>query len=131
MPTVKTVKVQFHTGDDDKRTDSKIAMQVDDRFGNTVAQSQAQSYGRFPDRTPSLPIDLRLASFTTNIDDIFPGGQFLLTWEPWRGDFGNTDEWHIDRTDVMFEFAEGGFRTYTIPGEIRMTYDNKLFTTGM
>src|SRR5262245_52095558 len=98
-------------------------MTVTDRTGRTVAQSAPQSYGRFADRTASPDIQLDLASFDTDLASVIPGGQFSLIWEPWRGDFGNTDEWHIDKIDVKLYFAGGGFNTHTIfpPSPIILT----------
>jgi hypothetical protein len=130
--TIRSVTVQFATGDDDKRDKSYISMTLTDKFGTTVAQSGYQSYGRFADGTTSPALPLNLSSFTSDINTVIPGGQFSLDWEPERNIFlGSNDEWHIDNIHVTFSFVEGGSRTFDIPGRITMTANNTHFSAGL
>lgn len=90
MPTLTSAKITFQTGDDDKRKESSLDISVRDNTDEIIARA-VDSFGLFDNNTVNGPFDLPILN-TVDISSVKPGGSLVLSWTPWAGGIGNTDE---------------------------------------
>jgi hypothetical protein len=91
MPTLSSAKITFQTGDDDKRKESSLDISVRDNTDNLIAKA-VDSFGLFDNNTINGPFDLQVLN-PADISTVKQGGSVVLSWTPWAGGLGNTDEW--------------------------------------
>lgn len=104
MPTLTSAKITFQTGDDDKRKESSLDIAVHDNSDEIIARA-VDSFGLFDNNTVNGPFDLQVLN-TVDISTVKPGGSLVLSWTPWSGGLGNTDEWHFSLSLVL-GFSDG------------------------
>jgi hypothetical protein len=105
MPTLTSAKITFQTGDDDKRKESSLDIAVRDNSDDMIAHA-VDSYGLFDNNTVNGPFDLEVLD-KAEISTVKPGGSLVLSWTPWSGGLGNTDEWHFSLSlDLAFSNGE-------------------------
>jgi hypothetical protein len=105
MPTLTSAKITFQTGDDDKRKESSLDISVRDNSDDMIAHA-VDSYGLFDNNTVNGPFDLEVLN-KADISTVKPGGSLVLSWTPWSGGIGNTDEWHFSLSlDLAFSNGE-------------------------
>jgi hypothetical protein len=105
MPTLTSAKITFQTGDDDKRKESSLDISVRDNSEDMIAHA-VDSYGLFDNNTVNGPFDLEVLN-KADISTVKPGGSLVLSWTPWSGGIGNTDEWHFSLSlDLAFSNGE-------------------------
>ena len=127
MPTLASAKITFETGDDDKRKESSLNISVLDNSGNIVAQA-VDSYGLFDNNSVNGPFDVPILN-TADIAVMKPGGSLVLSWEPWSGGLGNTDEWHFGLSLVL-GFSDGEHVAIQENG-LRLTADQATLSFGL
>jgi len=118
MPNLKAVNVTFYTSDDDKRQESSIDMILNDQAGNTVARA-AGSYGKFDDGSANGPFGLQVLGPVAK-NGLSLGGMFILSWSPWHGPLGTTDEWHLSGMSVDLVFDDST-HVFVSPGGFQLT----------
>jgi hypothetical protein len=105
MPKLTSAKVTFQTGDDDKRKESSLDIVVRNNSDEIIAKA-IDSYGLFDNNTVNGPFDLEILN-PTDISTVKDGGSLVLSWTPWSGGLGNTDEWHFSLSlDLAFSNGE-------------------------
>lgn len=104
MPALTSAKITFQTGDDDKRKESSLDIAVRDNADNLIAQA-VDSYGLFDNNTVNGPFDLEVLN-PADISTVKDGGSLVLSWTPWSGGLGNTDEWHFSLSMIL-AFSDG------------------------
>lgn len=104
MPTLTSAKITFQTGDDDKRKESSLDIAVHDNSDEIIARA-VDLFGLFDNNTVNGPFDLQVLN-TVDISTVKPGGSLVLSWTPWSGGLGNTDEWHFSLSLVL-GFSDG------------------------
>lgn len=104
MPKLTSAKITFQTGDDDKRKESSLDIAVRDSSDEIIAKA-VDSYGLFDNNTVNGPFDLEILN-PADISTIKNGGSLVLSWTPWSGGIGNTDEWHFSLS-LDLAFSDG------------------------
>ena len=104
MSTLTNAMISFQTGDDDKRKESSLDITVRDDTDNVVARA-VDSFGLFDNNTVNGPFNLEVLS-PARMSDVKPGGSLVLSWTPWSGGIGNTDEWHFSLS-LDLAFSDG------------------------
>jgi hypothetical protein len=104
MPTLTSAKITFQTGDDDKRKESSLNIAVRNNSDEVIAQA-VDSYGLFDNNTVNGPFDLEVLD-PAELSTVKSGGSIVLSWTPWSGGLGNTDEWHFSLSLVL-AFSDG------------------------
>jgi hypothetical protein len=104
MPTLESAKITFQTGDDDKRKESSLDIAVRDNSDQIIARA-VDSYGLFDNNTVNGPFDLQVLN-PADISTVKTGGSLVLSWTPWSGGIGNTDEWHFN-ISLVLAFSDG------------------------
>jgi hypothetical protein len=104
MPTLTSAKITFQTGDDDKRKESSLDISVRDSSDQIIAKA-VDSFGLFDNNTVNGPFDLQVLN-QADISTVKPGGSVVLSWTPWSGGLGNTDEWHFSM-GLVLAFSDG------------------------
>jgi hypothetical protein len=127
MATLTGAQITFQTGDDDKRKESSLDISVRDNANDLVAHA-VDSYGLFDNNTVNGPFDLEILN-AADISTIKPGGSLVLSWTPWSGGVGNTDEWHFSLSLVL-TFADGSHVAIQEDG-LRLTAGQPTLTFGM
>lgn len=127
MSTLTSAKIMFQTGDDDKRKESSLDISVLDRTGQLVA-SAADSYGLFDNNTTNGPFDLQVLN-PAKLSALQPGGSLVLSWTPWAGGIGNTDEWHFGLS-LTLAFSDGR-HVAVQEGGLRLTAAQPTLTFGL
>jgi hypothetical protein len=127
MPTLTSAKITFQTGDDDKRKESSLDISVRDNSDQMVAQA-VDSYGLFDNNTLNGPFDLQILN-PADISIVQPGGSLVVSWTPWSGGIGNTDEWHFGLSLVL-GFSDGKHVAIAENG-LRLTADQPTLTFGL
>ena len=101
MSKLSSAKITFQTGDDDKRKESSLDISVRDKTDQIIARA-VDSYGLFDNNTINGPFDLKIVN-PAPLPSVKPGGSLVLSWTPWSGGIGNTDEWHFSLSlDLAF-----------------------------
>ncbi|MGA3048460.1 MAG: hypothetical protein ABSD67_17640 [Terracidiphilus sp.] len=128
MPsTLESAKITFQTGDDDKRKESSLDISVRDKSDEIIAKA-VDSYGLFDNNTVNGPFDLQILN-PTHISAVKPGGSLVLSWTPWSGGIGNTDEWHFSLSLVL-AFSDGEHVAIQEDG-LRLTAGQPTLTFGL
>jgi hypothetical protein len=104
MPTLSSAKITFQTGDDDKRKESSLDISVRDNTDALIAKV-VDSFGLFDNNTINGPFDLQVLN-PAHISTVKQGGSLVLSWTPWSGGLGNTDEWHFSLS-LSLAFSDG------------------------
>jgi hypothetical protein len=128
MPaTLASAKITFQTGDDDKRKESSLDISVRDNSDEIIAKA-VDSYGLFDNNTVNGPFDLQVLN-PADISTVKPGGSLVLSWTPWSGGLGNTDEWHFSLSLVL-AFTDGEHVAIQEDG-LRLTAGQPTLTFGL
>jgi hypothetical protein len=127
MPTLTSAKITFQTGDDDKRKESSLDISVRDNTDEIIAKA-VDSFGLFDNNTVNGPFDLPILN-TVDISRVKPGGSLVLSWTPWAGGIGNTDEWHFSM-GLTLAFSDGQHVAIQEDG-LRLTAGQPTLTFGL
>jgi hypothetical protein len=84
--------------------ESSLDISVRDNSDQIIAKA-VDSYGLFDNNTVNGPFDLQILN-PADISTVKPGGSLVLSWTPWSGGIGNTDEWHFSLSAVL-AFSDG------------------------
>jgi hypothetical protein len=125
--TLTSAKITFQTGDDDKRKESSLDISVRDNSDQIIAKA-VDSYGLFDNNTVNGPFDLEILN-PARISTVKPGGSLVLSWTPWSGGIGNTDEWHFSLSLVL-GFSDGEHVSIQEDG-LRLTAGQPTLTFGL
>ncbi|MBV8494192.1 MAG: hypothetical protein JO162_12040 [Alphaproteobacteria bacterium] len=127
MPKLTSARITFQTGDDDKRKESSLDIAVRDKSDQLVARA-VDSYGLFDNNTVNGPFDLEILD-PVDISRVKMGGSLVLSWTPWAGGIGNTDEWHFSLA-LDLAFADGEHVAIQEDG-LRLTAGQPTLTFGL
>jgi hypothetical protein len=126
-PKLTAAKISFQTGDDDKRKESSLDISVRDNSDQIIAKA-VDSYGLFDNNTLNGPFDLQIFS-PAELSTVKPGGSLVLSWTPWSGGIGNTDEWHFSLS-LDLAFSDGEHVAIQEDG-LRLTAGQPTLTFGL
>jgi hypothetical protein len=127
MPTLTSAKITFQTGDDDKRKESSLDITVRDNSDEVIAKA-VDSYGLFDNNTVNGPFNLEVLN-PADISTVRNVGSLVLSWTPWSGGLGNTDEWHFSLSLVL-AFSDGEHVAIQEDG-LRLTAGQPTLTFGL
>ena len=127
MPTLASAKITFQTGDDDKRKESSLDITVRDNSDEVIAKA-VDSYGLFDNNTVNGPFNLEVLN-PADISTVKNVGSLVLSWTPWSGGLGNTDEWHFSLSLVL-AFSDGEHVAIQEDG-LRLTAGQPTLTFGL
>jgi hypothetical protein len=127
MPSLTSAKITFQTGDDDKRKESSLDISVRDNTDEIIARA-VDSFGLFDNNTINGPFDVPILN-TVDIASVKPGGSLVLSWTPWAGGLGNTDEWHFSLA-LSLGFSDGQHVAIQEDG-LRLTASQPTLTFGL
>jgi len=127
MPNLTSAKITFQTGDDDKRKESSLDITVRDNADEIIARA-VDSFGLFDNNTVNGPFDVPILN-TVDISSVKPGGSLVLSWTPWAGGLGNTDEWHFSLA-LSLAFSDGQHVAIQEDG-LRLTASQPTLTFGL
>lgn len=127
MPKLESAKITFQTGDDDKRKESSLDISVRDNTDQIIAKA-VDSFGLFDNNTVNGPFDLQVLN-PSEISRVKQGGSMVLSWTPWSGGIGNTDEWHFSMSLVL-AFSNGEHVAIQEDG-LRLTAGQPTLTFGL
>jgi hypothetical protein len=127
MSKLASAKITFQTGDDDKRKESSLDISVRDKTDQIIARA-VDSYGLFDNNTVNGPFDLKIVN-PASLPSVKPGGSLVLSWTPWSGGIGNTDEWHFSLS-LDLAFSDGKHVAIQEDG-LRLTAAQPTLTFGL
>lgn len=126
MPKLTSAQITFQTGDDDKRKESSLNIAVRDNANQLIAHA-VDSYGLFDNNTVNGPFDLEVLN-PADLSKV-KQGSLVLSWVPWSGGLGNTDEWHFSLT-LDLAFSDGEHVAIQEAG-LRLTAGQPMLTFGL